>query len=215
MTAVAGGARHDPRILTAGMQGRRGCLQAFRGPRRRSPGVLTTTAHPATTNPLSLSLPLSEHSTSTRRGRYEFPDALFPPPPLLNKANKCTLWLFFFLFTRCRRCCSVLREGRKEGSGGQVFPANGLKTEPRGNRGFWLLVGTAVVAILDIGCFLPGREWMGLDLGRFVLGMMRCVCVCMCVYICYLILEKKKEGFSSFQVYNKIEHKIYRILISS
>lgn len=80
MTAVAGGARHDPRILTAGMQGRRGCLQAFRGPRRRSPGVLTTTAHPATTNPLSLSLPLSEHSTSTRRGRYEFPDALFPPP---------------------------------------------------------------------------------------------------------------------------------------
>lgn len=105
--------------------------------------------------------------------------------------------------------------GRKEGSGRQVFPANGLKTEPRGNRGFWLLVGTAVVAILDIGCFLPGREWMGLDLGRFVLGMMRCVCVCMCVYICYLILEKKKEGFSSFQVYNKIEHKIYRILISS
>lgn len=139
----------------------------------------------------------------------------YSPPPLLNKANKCTLWLFFFLFTRCRRCCSVLREGRKEGSGGQVFPANGLKTEPRGNRGFWLLVGTAVVAILDIGCFLPGREWMGLDLGRFVLGMMRCVCVCMCVYICYLILEKKKEGFSSFQVYNKIEHKIYRILISS
>lgn len=135
MTAVAGGARHDPRILTAGMQGRRGCLQAFRGPRRRSPGVLTTTAHPATTNPLSLSLPLSEHSTSTRRGRYEFPDALFPPPPLLNKANKCTLWLFFFLFTRCRRCCSVLREGRKWRA--QVFPANGLKTEPRGNRGFW------------------------------------------------------------------------------
>lgn len=63
--------------------------------------------------------------------------------------------------------------GRKEGSGRQVFPANGLKTEPRGNRGFWLLVGTAVVAILDIGCFLPGREWMGLDLGRFVLGTMR------------------------------------------
>lgn len=61
----------------------------------------------------------------------------YSPPPLLNKANKCTLWLFFFLFTRCRRCCSVLREGRKEGSGGQVFPANGLKTEPRGNRGFW------------------------------------------------------------------------------
>lgn len=106
-----------------------------------------------------------------------------------------------------------MREGRKWRA--QVFPANGLKTEPRGNRGFWLLMGTAVVAILDIGCFLPGREWMGLDLGRFVLGMMRCVCVCMCVYICYLILEKKKEGFSSFQVYNKIEHKIYRILISS
>lgn len=81
MTAVAGGARHDPRILTAGMQGRRGCLQAFRGPRRRSPGVLTTTAHPATTNPLSLSLSASlEHSTSTRRGRYEFPDALFYTP---------------------------------------------------------------------------------------------------------------------------------------
>lgn len=41
----------------------------------------------------------------------------YSPPPLLNKANKCTLWLFFFLFTRCRRCCSVLREGRKEVEG--------------------------------------------------------------------------------------------------
>lgn len=79
MTAVAGGARHDPRILTAGMQGRRGCLQAFRGPRRRSPGVLTTTAHPATTNPLSLSLCLSQSIRHPHRGRYEFPDALFPP----------------------------------------------------------------------------------------------------------------------------------------
>lgn len=47
MTAVAGGARHDPRILTAGMQGRRGCLEAFRGPCRPS-GVLATAAHPAT-----------------------------------------------------------------------------------------------------------------------------------------------------------------------
>lgn len=52
MTAVAGGARHDPRILTAGMQGRRGCLEAFRGP-CRPPGVLTTTAHPATTPAVS------------------------------------------------------------------------------------------------------------------------------------------------------------------
>lgn len=72
MTAVAGGARHDPRILTAGMQGRRGCLEAFRGP-CRSPGVLTTTAHPATT-PGAL--------TSTSRKIWKFPDTIFGILPL-------------------------------------------------------------------------------------------------------------------------------------
>lgn len=76
MTAVAGGARHDPRILTAGMQGRRGCLQAFRGP-RRPPGVLTTTAHPATTTTTSATL------ASTSSGeRYGNSLIQFSPPPL-------------------------------------------------------------------------------------------------------------------------------------
>lgn len=86
MTAVAGGARHDPRILTAGMQGRRGCLEAFRGP-CRPPGVLTTTAHPATT---------PDALPSTSRKIWKFPDTIFgilPDRPCQPQAgrsyNKC------------------------------------------------------------------------------------------------------------------------------
>lgn len=87
MTAVAGGARHDPRILTAGMQGRRGCLQAFRGP-RRPPGVLTTTAHPATTTTTSATLASTSSGERYGNSLIQFPlppltlhPSLFPPRP--------------------------------------------------------------------------------------------------------------------------------------
>lgn len=140
MTAVAGGARHDPRILTAGMQGRRGCLQAFRGP-RRPPGVLTTTAHPATTTTTSATLASTSSGERYGNSLIQFPPpspdlAPLPLPPSTDRYhhNKCTnaflsrapsgFFFFFFFFIharwRCFVCSQQIRRREERGEGGRV-----------------------------------------------------------------------------------------------